>query len=234
MTKVKEVTIEIESSDPALMLNLFSHRKIASGVETEIDTGISLRYEHTILREAVDFPPLVEVTLILAREVVLPIALGIASSYIYDKIKNRNIRKFRIGSVEVAIDKDQIQEMLLKEIKEKSVRETHIVRLVLPDVPKKELLKSARTLSDRPIIFDGKELPFPDNKVYFADYVSGKVEIMLHIRDEELNGILRREMRLYATVETAPTICFRNAVFIRLILASKDFPSGHEIDYSHN
>lgn len=230
MTKVNEVSIQIEGSDQSLMTDLFSHKKFAPGYEIEIDKGISLRYESTTLREAIDLPPLYEITLVFAKDVLLPIVLGIVAKYIYDKIKDRSIKKFRIGDFEVAIDKDKIQEILLKEIKEKSIRETHVVNISIPEIPKHELLTSARSLSDRPITYDGKEMPYPDNKVCFAKYVSGKVETTLYIRDEKLNGIFHNRPKLYATFETAPTVLFRNMVFTRLISSSKKLPSGHEVE----
>ena len=226
---MSEASIQLESSDQSLKTNLFRHNKVTSGYEIEIEKGILLRYEHTTLREAVDFPPLIEITLVLTRDVLLSIALGIASTYIYDKIKDRNIKKFRIGDVEVAINKDKIQEMLLKAIKEKSIRETYVINISLPEIPKHELIMSARTLSRRPITFDGKQLPYPDNQVYFADYVSGKIETTLYIRDEELNGIFHKGTKLHATLETAPTILLGSLVFIRLILSSRNLPFGHEV-----
>lgn len=231
MTKVSEVSIQLESSDQSLQANLFRHNKVTSGYEIEIEKGILLRYEHTTLREAVDFAPLIEITLVLTKEVLLPIALGIASTYIYDRIKGRSMKKFRIGDVEVAISKDKIQEMLLKAIKEKSIRETYVINISLPEIPKHELIMSARTLSRRPITFDGKQLPHPDNQVYFADYVSGKIETILYIRDEELNGVFHKGTKLYATLETAPTTLSGSLVFIRLILSSKkNLPFGHEVE----
>jgi len=120
--------------------------------------------------------------------------------------------------------------MLLKAIKEKSIRETHVVNISLAEIPKHELAMSARTLSRRPITFDGKQLPYPDDQVYFADYVSGKIETALYIRDEELNGILHKGTKLYATPETAPTIVLGSLVFIRLILSSRNLPFGHEVE----
>lgn len=230
MTKVKEATIRLESSDQALITDLFSSSKVTSGHEIEIEKGISLRYERLTIREAVDFPPIIEITLVLAKDVVLPIGLGVFSNWLYDKIKHRHVKKFRIGDFEVEIDKDKIQEMLLKEIKEKLIRETHIVKISLPEIRQHDLLRSARTLSQRPITFDGKELPYPDNEVYFADLVSGKVETTLHVRDEELNGAFRRKVRLYAKVETAPTPIYKNVIFIHLILSSKKLPSGHQVE----
>jgi hypothetical protein len=226
---VKEASIQIESSD-GILHDLFYPNKISIGSEVEIKKGVSLRFEGIVLREAVDVPQIIEITLILTKDVVLPVALNIASNWLYDKIRNRKIERIRINGVEVQVDKEKITQLLIKEIEEKPIRETHVVNLYFPKMPKKELLRSARTLSERPIIFDGNELPYPDNKVYFADYFSGKVRTTLYIRDEDLNALFHKGITLYATVQTAETVIFGNPIFTHLILSSKKIPSGHKIE----
>ena len=228
---VKEVRIQIETSDRNLQDELFPNLISKRKRETEIEKGISARFEHITIREAVEFPPLIEFTIILSKEVIIPVALGIASEWLYEKIKNRKIKKIRIGDFEVLIEKEKIKQMLLKEIKEKKPLRIFTIILSIPEISKEELKKSARTLSNRPILFNEKELPFPDNQVSFADFISGEIEATLHIRNEELSYLITNEVPLFAKAKTNVTPYYGNIIFTQLYLSSKIIPSGQKIQY---
>ena len=82
-------------------------------------------------------------------------------------------------------------------------------------------------------MFDGIELPYIDNKVDFADYISGRIKTYLSIRDEVLNAILNKRIILFAIAKTQLTLS-NHKIFTTLILNSKHIPSSRKIQYVEN
>ncbi|MFX0209664.1 MAG: hypothetical protein ACFFDT_27030, partial [Candidatus Hodarchaeota archaeon] len=79
------------------------------------------------------------------------------------------------------------------------------------------------TLSHKPIIFNGKELPYPDNMSYFAEYWLGNVEIIVYIRDEEINQLYEEGKSVYAKAKINRRLLPR-LFFTNLILSSEVTP----------
>jgi len=223
---MKEASIEMETFDGvAFAKDFLGDEKLRAGSEIEIAEGIVLRYEGSLLKEAVTAPDIIRLTLIIAKDIALPIALGIASNWLFDKIKRARVEKMRIEGKGVQLINEKIREVLEKEIKEKSPRKIYSIRLSFPEFSQHELLLAARTLSRKPVIFNGKELPFPDNICRFSEYWSGNVEAIVHIRDNEINQLYEKSKSVYAKaqidVKLLPRLFFTN-----LILGSKPLPSG--------
>ena len=86
-------------------------------------------------------------------------------------------------------------------------------------------------MSNRSIVFNGKELPYPDNEVFFADYVSGKIETTLYVRDEELSSLIGNRVPLFAKAKTSETPYYKTIIFTQLFLSSKLIPSGQKIGF---
>ncbi len=224
-----EVSIQIRGSS-VCHRDFFKDGKIEVGSEIEISKGVSIRIEKRILCEAIDVPQIINLSLIIAHEYIQPVVLGMISAWLYDRTKKGKDNEISINGVQVEVDKEKILELLRKEIKEKSALEKHVISLSLLKIPKEELRQSASSLSERPISFDGKELPFPDNKVEDAHYDSGKIQITLFLRDELLNAFFGKEVPLYATVQTAEAPRPQNPIFIGLTLSSKRTPSSRMIE----
>lgn len=90
-------------------------------------------------------------------------------------------------------------------------------RFSFPNISDDELLKSARTLSRTKIVFEGKELPYPENMTYFAEYVSGNVETVVVIGDEsviesydERGGLYANAQYYFKDVKRARFLVFTN------------------------
>ena len=81
-----EVSIEVVGSgsflDPDFLINGSIRQRTF-----EISKGISLRYDRAIFCESIDVPTFIQISVIICREIVLPIALGLVSSWFYAKIK---------------------------------------------------------------------------------------------------------------------------------------------------
>jgi len=90
---------------------------------------------------------------------------------------------------------------------------------------------SARTLCDKSITFDGKELPYPDNKVSFTDYISDNtIETTVYLRDDVMNAFFEKRIPLFGVAHENEMISWK-VIFDGLILNSKNDSSNTEIEY---
>jgi len=113
-----ELNIEIETYDKMLSSDLFETTKFSAGqTKRIIAEGISIRYEGGMIRKAVDFPEIINIALTIGEHVVLPIAVGILSRYLYDKLKDRKASKVTINHTQVEINADKIETLILEILK---------------------------------------------------------------------------------------------------------------------
>ena len=142
-----EVSIEVVGSDSFLYPDFLINGSLRQRTKIEISKGISLRYDRAIFCESIDVPTFIQISVIIGREIVLPIALGLVSSWFYDKIKENKAYKISINGIAVELDKQKIMDLLKQELKEKPPLEQHLINLIIPEIEKNELRMSARTLS---------------------------------------------------------------------------------------
>ena len=74
-----------------------------------------------------------------------------------------------------------------------STEEIYMFNLHFPNFSRDEVLQASRTLSDKPILLNGRKLRYPQNKVFHAEYNKKTDEIQI-IREGEIskNEILDR------------------------------------------
>ena len=114
-----KLNIEIETNDRMLTSDLFESREFSAGqTEKVITEGISIRWEGGLKRKAVGFPEIVRITLFIAEKVVLPVAISLTASWLYDKLKGR-ANKITIEYTVVEIDEGEIKKVLTKKIEKK-------------------------------------------------------------------------------------------------------------------
>ena len=221
-----EVSVEIETYDTTLAFDLFEEKKkLFAAQQKEIAKGVFLRFEGGTLREAFDTSEIIRLTIAVAKDVALPIALGVVSNWLYDRIKNGRASKIRVNENETEITKDEIKKALLKEAKEKPDLDKYSCRLSFPEFSQDEVMRGARTLSRTRIVFDGIELPYPDNMTFFAEYVSGIVEALVFIRNKEISEISKANKPLYAKAQIDEKRLPR-LFFTHLSISSKPVPSA--------
>ena len=112
--------LAIEFSGPreemdAFLKTLFETDSIEMGTEKEMPGGGKLTMGGEMMRKSVGAPHAVEVMLTIAGSV----AVNIASSYIYDKLKSHkgDKPKMIIEYREIHIDKGEITKLIEKEVK---------------------------------------------------------------------------------------------------------------------
>ncbi|MEM3797245.1 MAG: hypothetical protein QXE05_01405 [Nitrososphaeria archaeon] len=112
------VEIRIETRDKNLAFDIFNSDKVLRTFTTkEVVDGVSIRFNGFIIREAIDIPHLISITLFLAKDVALPTAIGLFSAWLYDKLKQRTVEKLYIERTVVKIDRGEIEKILLEKIK---------------------------------------------------------------------------------------------------------------------
>lgn len=108
----------IEQSDSRLLTDLFElqpsqYNKITfEKHRKDIAKGISLQYRSHYCCDSIDVPSWVIISIEIGKEIALPIALGIISSYLYDKLKKRT-GKIMINRKEAEIDPKEIERLIL-------------------------------------------------------------------------------------------------------------------------
>lgn len=144
-------------------------------------------------------------------ELIKDIVIITASSltiikHLYDfwkEIKKKNGRVMITANGETMdLEAHGIDEVKIKiRLNRKQPTRKYFCRLPFPSMSQEEIMRSARTLANRPIVFDGNGLPFPDNRVFFAEEASGDVEAIIYVRDREINELYDKKRTLYAKAD---------------------------------
>src|SRR3989337_3320418 len=114
IVKNMRLNMRIETPDKNLSYDLLETDHIqAYQTEKIITDGVSIRYEGQILREAISFPELFNFSIYVAEHVALPIAVGILSRYLYDKLKDKKETKIEVNYVYVEINAEKIENAIL-------------------------------------------------------------------------------------------------------------------------
>jgi len=118
MYNKKKLEIGIEILDSKLVSDLFG----TSASEKTIAEGASIRIKNYFARDAVDLPTILNIVADIGKHVALPIAVGILSNYLYDKLKNRKNSKVMINHNPVEINAEKIEKLIIEilEIKDDS------------------------------------------------------------------------------------------------------------------
>jgi len=109
-----KIPIQIETQDRMLSWDLFEARSLQSGqTEKVITEGISIKLESIEIRKGFGFPEIVDITVFVAEHVALPIAVGMLSRYLYDKLKDKRETKIEINYLYVEINAEKIENAIL-------------------------------------------------------------------------------------------------------------------------
>lgn len=117
-----EIRVKIQSIDGyEIAKDLFTTDALERNkTDKAVVEGITLRFNGVarILRASVgDQSDLIlQFTLSIGQNVVLPTVVGILSSYLYDKLKERKAQGIKIGDAYTSIDEKQIYQAIMKEL----------------------------------------------------------------------------------------------------------------------
>jgi hypothetical protein len=114
MTKPVELSIGIETKDNKLGFDLFATQSLVPGkTEKEITEGISIKFQGEMVCLTVDFPNVIQIAILFGELVGIPIAVGVLSNYIYDKLKNGRASKVVINNQPVEINAEEIKQVII-------------------------------------------------------------------------------------------------------------------------
>lgn len=114
-----ELEISIEKRDRNLEKDLFETPQPRVGEEKIIVEGVSIRIKNYFGRDAVDLPTILNVVAYIGEHIAFPIAVGILSKYLYDKLKERKDNKLTINNKSVEINAEKIEQLIINIEKEK-------------------------------------------------------------------------------------------------------------------
>ncbi len=103
--------IEIETHHPILACDLMESSSLSAGQKKEIPGGAILTFEGTLERRAIDFPSIIELTILIGTGT----SASIIGNWLYSKIKGK-ATKLRIDRMEVEIDEGKITRVIKEKI----------------------------------------------------------------------------------------------------------------------
>jgi hypothetical protein len=101
------INIEIESKDNSLVYEMIGGAKAESGEIIKIGDGTSLKCDLL----SMEFTDGIPQTFYFVLNITRDIGVGLASAWLYDKLKNRNVR-LKINRTVVEIDQGEIKKMI--------------------------------------------------------------------------------------------------------------------------
>jgi len=108
------VVIGIELTDKNIVKDLFETSQPKAHEEKIIGEGVSIRIGYYFSSDAVDVPTILNIVAYIGEHVALPIAIGILSRYLYDKLKDRKGKtRITINYKPVEIDAEKIEQVIL-------------------------------------------------------------------------------------------------------------------------
>ena len=108
-----KIDLLIDTRDNQLLFDLLEEDSPKRGEPISIDENIKVEYQGTFMRNIADVPH----THHLILDIALPIATGLISTWLYDKIKERAV-KLKINRTEVEISKGEITRIITETIEE--------------------------------------------------------------------------------------------------------------------
>lgn len=105
------VTVEIAHRDRMVDYELLEpdDKRIAKGKSNEFTGGVELLYQGTEIRKSVGGPPDISHYILQAGG---DIAIGLASAWLYDKLKDKDVVSLMIGGENVDVEEDAIKAKL--------------------------------------------------------------------------------------------------------------------------
>ena len=109
-----EIPIRIETQDRMISCELFEATSFQKGqTEKTVTEGVSIRWEGADIRKGFGFPEIVNIAILIAENIALPIAISVLSRYLYDKLKDKEESKIEINYVNVEINAGKIEKAIL-------------------------------------------------------------------------------------------------------------------------
>jgi hypothetical protein len=107
--------IVIETDDTSISADLMGVNTLSAGkTKVQLPGGASLIWQGESFGKATGF----ENAILFTLEFASSVRASLVAAWLYDKLKNRKVRRLRINRTEVTLDKGEITRVLREEIEE--------------------------------------------------------------------------------------------------------------------
>jgi hypothetical protein len=114
-----ELAVEIKGNNVfPIATDLFSSTTLKRGDTKSITDDITIRYEITSqpLIASIDNQAFLQIALVFVKDVLLPTGVTVLSNYLYDKLKERNVKSIKICDTYIThINVQQIYQTIINE-----------------------------------------------------------------------------------------------------------------------
>jgi hypothetical protein len=117
-----ELEISVEKRDQNLEKDLLETAQPRVGEKKIIVEGVSIRIKNYFGRDTIDLSTILNIVADIGEKVALPIAVGVLSRYLYDKLKDRKESKVTINHIPVEINARKIEQLIINIVKEEKER----------------------------------------------------------------------------------------------------------------
>jgi hypothetical protein len=108
-----ELEISVEKRDQNLEKDLLETAQPRVGEKKIIVEGVSIRIKNYFGRDTIDLSTILNIVADIGEKVALPIAVGVLSRYLYDKLKDRKESKVTINHIPVEINARKIEQLII-------------------------------------------------------------------------------------------------------------------------
>jgi hypothetical protein len=124
--KDMKLQLEIQGNDAfSIAEELFDSNSLQRGkTEKSLTDSVTMRYDGVPKRYAASVDSqtnfILQITIIIGQNVVLPVVMGLLSSYLYGKLKDKKTNSIKIGNTYILqISAEEIGQVIINEAKEK-------------------------------------------------------------------------------------------------------------------
>ena len=107
-----QIPIKIDTHDRGLSYHLLGSTTCQQGDEIIVSDEVTVTYQGTIVRKAIDFPETIELMVSILPPFSSGVAAGVLANWIYGKLKGKKIARLRVSRKEVEFDKGQIKRII--------------------------------------------------------------------------------------------------------------------------
>ena len=109
------------------------------------------------------------------------------------------------------------------------MEEIYILKLRFPNFDNDNVMRAARTLSEKPVVFNGRNLEYPKNKVFHAEYDkrTNEIQVVLISSEGGIRKVFDENRQIYASASVLSKHMPR-LFFSELILSVEPLKSGNK------
>jgi hypothetical protein len=115
---VMEIPVTVETYNNFLIYDLLEEPSVTLGMKKELGNGLTVSYVSHFKRKAVGFPDVIQLSLIIAKDVGAPVAATLITAWLLKKLspKEAKVEKLSIDRITVELDEGKIKKIVHEKI----------------------------------------------------------------------------------------------------------------------